>query len=124
MAMTRERKFHTLLAVLFTIVGVITSWQLIVLSHRDYQQDSLMQTQVDCNADLVTVLRQRSDARLAVDNATIEANSALVAVLQDLQDGTIRADDSHIRQAIQKFEEAVAAREQPELSIPYVDCRR
>jgi hypothetical protein len=122
--LTRENRVHAILAVLFAAVGIFVSIDLITLTHRDMDQDDLLQNQINCNSKLIEVLRTRSEARLQVDTATIDAQNALVAVLQDVQESgnLLKIEDPHILEAIRTYQKSAAARANPALSTPYVDC--
>lgn len=118
-----ERKLHLSLGVIFLVIGITVSVQLITLTQQDMDQDKQLQSQISCNAKLVEVLRARSNARLKVDTTTIDAQESLVAVLEDIQEsGNFVPNDPHLIDAIAKYQAAANARENPALSTPYVDC--
>ena len=121
--MDRDQKVHWMLAAAFTVVGVLASWQIVATNHRDMEQNGALARQVQCNSALITVLRDRSNARLAVDNTTRDAQISLVTLLEDIQDrGVVPPNDVHLAEAIRLFTLAANAREAPQLSLPYVDC--
>jgi len=121
---THERRIHLTLGIVFTSLGVFIAADLINLTQDDLMQDDILQAQISCNSKLIQVLRDRSTARLVVDETTAEAQEALVAVLEDIQEsgGTFQASDPHVVEAIRRYKIAAQARQNPELSKAYIDC--
>ena len=120
---TKEKRLHLFLAILFTSLGVFIAGDLILLTHRDMDQDDVLQTQISCNSKLINVLRDRSNARSIVDKTTIDAQESLIALLQDVQEnGGFQPNDPHVIETIRRYGIAAQARENPDLSKPYVDC--
>lgn len=125
MVSKREKVIHNTLAVIFTAVGLLVSFDLIHLTSQVSSQHAQLEDQIKCNTRLIAVLRTRSDARLVVDNATRGAQDSLVALLEDMQEhgaNTIGPQDPHVVHAAEAFEEAARSRTQRSLWEPYPEC--
>ena len=88
------------------------------------RENTILVTQVNCNSQLMAVLRKRSDARILVDLTTMQAEEAMMEYLNDQNEdaGKFTPNDPHTLNARDAMKKAAEARANPDLWLPYPDC--
>jgi hypothetical protein len=127
----RQRNVEIAVGITLLVIAGYLGWDILRLSNLHAEQGQKLQAehaslvhQVSCNNNLIIVLRKRSDARIAVDLATMRAQESLVALLSDLneQQGYLSSNDAHLLEARDAFEKASLTRANPDLWLPYPSC--
>ncbi len=108
--------------ILFTL-GILISADSFHLNKQVANQHHIIQSQLDCDARLIDVLRKRSDARIAVDLRAHDVDLAAMALMNDIKDGEIPSIHNPDFIKLQDtLDNAASARINPDLWAPYPDC--
>lgn len=126
-----HRRIEAVLGIIFLCFGIYLGYDSYRLNANRTEQaeklareHALLDAQVQCNNQILTVLSKRSDARAAFDLATSRAQFAMVEYLNDVNEdgGRFETDDPHLLNARDAFKIASEAGVNTVLWLPYPEC--